>query len=167
MPRDLFDADEPKQEPIACIRCGQSIPVSTWVKRLARKTENWDTCKDCLSVNPITHIQYKHPTLGYIFCYPHQGEVDDLFRPLDEAGNLFRPGERVCGHKELDEAGNLFRPGERVCGHKDCINVKHIKSPVAPVATPTRKRRTVVDDDELFWALIEAQKYDRKKVRTK
>ena len=148
MPRDLFDADEPKQEPIACVRCGQSIPVSTWVKRLARKTDNWDTCKDCLSVNPIKHIQYKHPTLGYIFCYPHQGEVDDLFRPLDEAGNLFRPGERICGHK-------------------DCINVKHIKSPKATVATPTRKRRTVVDDDELFWALIEAQKYDRKKVRTK
>lgn len=148
MPRDLFDADEPKQEPIACIRCGQSIPVSTWVKRLARKTENWDTCKDCLSVNPITHIQYKHPTLGYIFCYPHQGEVDDLFRPLDEAGNLFRPGERVCGHK-------------------DCINVKHIETPKAPELLPTRERRTVVDDDELFWALIEAQKYDRKKVRTK
>jgi len=147
MPRETFDV-EPKQEPILCVRCGQSIPVSTWVKRLARKTENWDTCKDCLSVNPITHIQYKHPTLGYIFCYPHQGEVDDLFRPLDEAGNLFRPGERVCGHK-------------------DCINVKHIKSPVAPAVTPTRKRRTVVDDDELFWALIEAQKYDRKKVRTK
>jgi hypothetical protein len=148
MPRDLFDADEPKQEPILCVRCGQSIPVSTWVKRLSRKAENWDTCKDCLSTKPIKHIQYKHPTLGYIFCYPHQGEVDELFRPVDESGNLFRPGERICGHK-------------------DCINVKHIQTPKAPVATPTRKRRTVVDDDELFWALIEAQRYDRKKVRTK
>ena len=37
---------------------------------------------------------------AYGVCTPHIGELDELDRPLDKKGNLFRPGLRLCGHQD-------------------------------------------------------------------
>lgn len=41
-------------------------------------------------------------------CTPYTGELDDLWRPITETGELYLPGNRLCGHK-------------------DCINPDHIE----------------------------------------
>jgi hypothetical protein len=107
MPRKkTVDEQELRATDYACAQCGQGIPATTIEKRKSRKDENWQLCADCVRVETRC-IQYIHPVLGKIFCYPHKGELDELWRPLDDLGGLFRPGERVCGHK-------------------DCVNLNHI-----------------------------------------
>jgi len=107
MPRKkTVDEQELRVSDYACAQCGQGIPATTVEKRKSRGDENWLLCADCVRVETRC-IQYIHPVLGKIFCYPHKGELDELWRPLDDLGGLFRPGERVCGHK-------------------DCVNLNHI-----------------------------------------
>ena len=36
---------------------------------------------------------------------------------------LFRSDQDL---NPIDEQGNLYLPGERVCGNKDCVNKTHI-----------------------------------------
>jgi len=49
-------------------------------------------------------IQY-----GLLRCEPYTGKVNDDLEPIDEQGNLYMPGNRVCGHL-------------------DCVNPKHVVS---------------------------------------
>jgi len=145
MPRKkTIDEQELRASDYLCAQCGQGIPATTIEKRKSRKDENWQLCADCVRVETRC-IQYIHPVLGKIFCYPHQGELDELWRPLDELGGLFRPGERVCGHA-------------------DCVNVRHIRKNTVFPKPLNREVKTVVDPEELKLALLEAKKYDRKKV---
>jgi hypothetical protein len=58
-------------------------------------------------MTPRNTIKHQHPALGNLVCIPHKGEVNDSWQPIDDAGELFRPGLRVCGFK-------------------DCISPKHI-----------------------------------------
>jgi hypothetical protein len=91
---------------IECLQCGQVIPLSTWEKNLARQRPDWDLCADC-KMTPRNSIRNQHPSLGNLICLPHQGEVNEHWQPLDESGQLYRPGLRICGYK-------------------DCIALKHI-----------------------------------------
>jgi hypothetical protein len=59
-------------------------------------------------MRPIGKITVHHPALGLIQCYPHKGEVNELWQPLDVLGELYRPGVRLCGNK-------------------DCVNTAHIE----------------------------------------
>ena len=98
---------------IFCVRCGQIVPRTTWEKAKSRNKPDWDHCQDC-KATPRQCIKWLHPILGKIECHPYDGEVDELWRPINAVGDLYRPGERLCGHK-------------------DCINSRHIVAPPKPV----------------------------------
>jgi len=90
------------------------VPSNIWAKRKQRGRQDWEYCVDC-TAKPTEKITVHHPALGQIQCYPHKGEVDELWRPLDVLGQLYRPGVRLCGHK-------------------DCVNTAHIeKETVTPL----------------------------------
>lgn len=81
---------------VECRRCGFRWSVS------ADKRDRKDLlCKSC-RVKPAKVIQY-----GRLRCEPHTGDFDDDLNPITETGELFLPGERVCGHK-------------------DCVKLEHI-----------------------------------------
>jgi hypothetical protein len=98
-----------------CERCGQIIPKSTWEKAKSRNKPDWDHCQDC-KATPKQRLVVNHPILGRIECIPYTGELDELWRPINAVGDLYKPGERICGHK-------------------DCINSRHIITPPKPVVS--------------------------------
>lgn len=114
-----------------CSQCGQLFSKDLYYKRVSRKIPNPDHCSDCKAV-PVKQYTWNHPTLGRITCQPFQGELDDLWRPINVVGRLYMPGERVCGKK-------------------DCVNASHVVT-VKLTAQP----------HETLLALVEAQRYDRK-----
>ena len=91
------------------------MPSNIWAKRKQRGRADWTSCVDC-TAKPIDKITVHHPALGQIQCYPHKGEVNELWQPLDELGELFRPGVRLCGYK-------------------DCVNTAHIAKPAVTPLT--------------------------------
>ena len=104
-----------KANDIVCANCGQDIPSNVWAKRKERGRHDWKQCTDC-TAKPIEKITVHHPALGQIQCYPHKGEVNELWQPLDALGNLYRPGVRLCGNK-------------------DCVNTAHIEKPKVPTVS--------------------------------
>ena len=98
-----------------CERCGQIIPKSTWEKAKSRNKPDWDHCQDC-KATPKQKLVVNHPILGRIECIPYTGELDELWRPINAVGDLYKPGERICGHK-------------------DCVNSRHIITPPKPVVS--------------------------------
>ena len=86
-----------------------------WAKRKQRGRHDWDNCIAC-SAKPTAKITVPHPALGQIQCYPHKGEVNELWQPLDVLGELYRPGVRLCGNK-------------------DCVNTAHIAKPTVTPLT--------------------------------
>ena len=90
-----------------CPQCGQLICKRIIAKRKVRNMERLDHCASCL-MKPTKVIVYHHPVLGKIECYPWDGEVNEDFYPVDGLGELVKPGERICGHK-------------------DCVNRNHIE----------------------------------------
>jgi hypothetical protein len=117
---------------IFCDNCGQIIPYSTWAKRKKRAKANWRECLDCTS-KPVRAIIWNHPVLGKLYCHPYDGELNELWQPINAVGDLYRPGERICGYK-------------------DCVNSNHIK--------PFEKK--TISDQDLFWGLVEAQAINKK-----
>ena len=100
---------------IFCDRCGQITPKSTWEKSKSRNKPDWDHRQDC-KATPKQKLVVNHPILGKIVCIPHTGELDELWRPINAVGDLYKPGERLCRHK-------------------DCINSNHIITPPKPVVS--------------------------------
>jgi hypothetical protein len=103
-----------------CERCGQIIPYSTWAKRKARNKDDWDHCADC-TARPIKNINFIHPILGLIRCIAYDGELDDLWRPINAVGDLYKPGERICGHKDCVNSNHVIAPSKPVIGDLDLI----------------------------------------------
>jgi len=120
---------------IFCLQCGQIISYEAWTRRKARGRSDWKECADCRAV-PSRAIMWTHPALGRITCFPYRGELDDNWNPINAVGDLYRPGERICGHK-------------------DCVNTKHIIEP----------QPKTVSDDDLFWGLVETQSVNKKNRR--
>ena len=81
---------------VECRRCGWK-----WVVAADKRGETNLLCKSCRQ-KPVKIIQY-----GDLRCEPHQGEVDQDLNPITETGELYLPGERICGNK-------------------DCVNKSHI-----------------------------------------
>jgi len=108
MPRNAIDENDLdlRSTDYLCDQCGQGIPLTTIEKRKSRNDPDWGLCIDCTR-EPVRQITYNHPVLGTIFCYPHLGDVDELWRPLDAEGKLFRPGERICGHKDCTNTSHI------------------------------------------------------------
>ena len=121
-----------KNTDILCIQCGQTIPTTTWEKRKSRKRVDWNQCKDCRAVaNP--RVSRVHPILGRIECKAYMGEVNDFWQPVDLNGDLFMPGERICGAS-------------------DCVNRNHVVAP----------KPKQITDLELLLSLVEVQDYQRR-----
>jgi len=124
---------------IDCAQCGQRVPYTIWAKRKERGKPDWDRCRDC-TAKPAKSVRLLHAVLGQISCYPYIGELDDLWRPIDDAGELYLPGERMCGLK-------------------DCVNRTHIVG-------QTHHRRKKITDLELLLTMVEVQDYN-KRARTR
>ena len=134
------DKDELYQ---ACTRCGAWIIRDIVSKRRQRNDQYADECKDCRDVRKYTETYFlrtvirKHPTLGKIECLAWNGELDDDWNPIDENGELYRPGERICGAK-------------------DCVSIHHVIEP----------KPLTVSDTDLILASMEVRKvHQRKKVK--
>jgi hypothetical protein len=127
----------------ACTRCGAFILKAVVSKRRERKDQYADECKDCRDVRKYTETYFfrkvvrTHPKLGKIECLAWSGDIDDNWNPIDENGELYRPGERICGAK-------------------DCIDIHHVIAP----------EPLTVSDTELILGMHEMQQHNRK-VRTK
>ena len=96
-----------------CRRCGIDLPLNVVAKRNERGAELSQECSDC------RHWDKPYATVG---CVPWQGEIDNAFRPIDDAGNLYMHGTRSCGKA-------------------DCINRNHVT--LAPGWKKTRKPQPV------------------------
>jgi len=70
-------------------------------------------------------MKWLHPILGNIECHPYDGELDELWRPINAVGDLYRPGERLCGHKDCINSNHIITPAKGV--------VKQDKMKVEPV----------------------------------
>jgi hypothetical protein len=134
------DKDELYQ---ACTRCGAWIIRDIVSKRRQRNDQYADECKDCRDVRKYTETYFlrtvirKHPTLGKIECLAWNGELDDDWNPIDENGDLYRPGERICGAK-------------------DCVSIHHVIPP----------KPLTVSDTDLILASMEVRKaHQPKKVK--
>lgn len=121
-----------------CERCGQIIPHTTWEKRKSRGRTDWDHCTDCRAL-PVKNYSWQHPILGRITCIPYDGELDELWRPVNAVGDLYKPGERMCGMK-------------------DCVNTNHIVEQAKHTRYATELQKLL--------GQIEAQAHN-KKTRTK
>lgn len=101
---------------LLCVWCAQPIPKNIYEKRIAREDPQADACKDCKDVASYEDVEIRkarrwvHPVLGWIQCTVFLGELNDDWNPVDEDGQLFRPGQRICGLK-------------------DCVNLTHIVEP--------------------------------------
>jgi hypothetical protein len=123
----------------ACTRCGAFILKAVVSKRRERKDQYADECKDCRDVRKYTETYFlrkvvrQHPTLGKIECLAWNGDIDENWNPIDENGELYRPGERICGAK-------------------DCVDIHHIIAPEV----------LTVSDTELILGMHEMQQHNRK-----
>jgi hypothetical protein len=93
---------------ILCEQCGKIIRYDNWSRNKFRKRPEWEKCSDC-KAKPVYRVSYRHKVLGLITCQPWQFETDADLNPVRD--------------------GKLFRPGVRICGHKDCVVVGHILPP--------------------------------------
>lgn len=123
--------DRSDSEYCSCVWCGQWISKDTFMKRVERKRDYVDVCRDCLDIRKgdvlinKDIVKRKHPTLGAIQCKPYKGELNEDWLPIDDEGKLFMPGHRICGAK-------------------DCVNIKHIIPP---------KTATVSDIDLILMSM--------------
>lgn len=120
---------------ILCKQCGIIVPYQIWYKRKIRNKTKWDHCLDCDSAPKKVEITY-HKTLGKLTCIPYLGEVNNLWQPINAVGDLYMPGDRICGKK-------------------DCVNKNHIIQ-VEP---------KTVDPIEMILALAESQVVSKKLAR--
>jgi hypothetical protein len=84
-----------EQATILCPRCGaEAGSENTMTARRIRG--RLDTlCASC-SASPAKSLTYNGEK-----CIPWQGEVDyDSMQPVDEHGEPYMPGNRLCGHQD-------------------------------------------------------------------
>jgi len=103
-----------------CLQCGQIIPYSTWAKNKSRHRPQWDHCADCRAT-PKLRLIVNHPILGKIECIPYTGEVDELWRPINAIGDLYMPGERLCGFKDCVNRNHVIKPAKKTVSDLDLI----------------------------------------------
>jgi hypothetical protein len=74
---------------ITCDRCGFEKTINS---RQIYRNADTSLCQSC-KAEPATRVMR-----GRVSCRPHRGEVDlNTMAPLDNFGNLYLPGHRICG----------------------------------------------------------------------
>ena len=122
----------------SCIWCGQWITKDAYLKRVERKRDDPNVCKDCTDVRKSNGLQkYKnkrtdHPELGVLWCYLWDGELNDDWLPIDDKGKLYMPGVRICGFKDCVSSQHVI-PAVRRAKVSDKIKVE---SALAKELTP-------------------------------
>lgn len=122
-----------------CVWCGNWISKFAYVKRVERHLPDADVCKDCRDIRKAEKLSSRinkrtvHPELGVLYCVIWKYELNDDWLPIDDEGNLFMPGVRICGFK-------------------DCVNSEHVIAPKVPT----------VSDIDLILGMHEMQQYNRK-----
>jgi hypothetical protein len=103
-------------EILYCLRCGIEVSAEQVYKRKIRNAVNAEWCRDCRDDRPDIRRDYKwnHPVLGKIACWLWIYELNDDWLPIDDQGNLFRPGERICGLKDCVRKTHIIEPDAKV-----------------------------------------------------
>ena len=83
-----------------CERCGH-VEDTKALQKYVHRTGNV-LCESCRASrrNRITYSD------GNI-CLPWHGAFDEDDNPLDDAGDLYLPGVRICGHKDCCEPSHI------------------------------------------------------------
>lgn len=137
--KDMDNQEINEAQYCLCIWCGNWITKDAYLKRIERKRDDPNVCKDCTDVRraaPLSKYKTKrtvHPDLGELFCYIWRGELNDDWLPIDDAGKLYMPGVRICGFK-------------------DCVAVEHVIAPKVMQVT----------DRELILGMHELQQHNRR-----
>ena len=116
-----------EEEHVKCSWCGIAVSMTVVVKRKARNVDDPEACRDCRD-NKVDIQRYKkwtHKTLGLIICHPWSEELDDQWRPIDENGQLVRPGERICGLKDCVKPEHVITPKPVTVSDIDMILMMH------------------------------------------
>jgi hypothetical protein len=124
-----------QNEIVYCTKCGIATDKEQVYKRTIRKAVNPTWCRDCRDDRTEIRRDYKwnHPVLGRISCWLWIHELNDDWWPIDENGELFRPGKRICGLK-------------------DCVRLTHIIEP----------ETLTVSDTDLILGMHEMQQHNRR-----
>jgi hypothetical protein len=99
----------------SCVWCGQWITRFAFEKRKSRQLADADVCKDCRDTRKgeglalRKRFRNEHATLGLLWCIAWNGELNEDWLPIDDEGELFMPGLRICDLK-------------------DCVNSNHIEA---------------------------------------
>jgi hypothetical protein len=126
----------------SCVWCGNWITRFAFEKRKERKRTDADVCKDCRDTRKSESLANKkkfrneHKTLGILWCVLWNGELNEDWLPIDDEGQLFMPGHRICDLK-------------------DCVNSNHVIAP---------KTATVSDIDLILMSMEVRKKH--KTIRT-
>jgi hypothetical protein len=107
-----------ENEIVYCTRCGQAQSYEQTYKRVIRKTVNAEWCRDCRDDRTEIRRDYawKHPALGKVHCWLWTGELNDDWQPITEDGELYRPGERICGLKDCVKQAHVIETDAKVSG---------------------------------------------------
>lgn len=98
--------DNNDYEYCACVWCGNWITKFAYTKRVSRQLPDADVCKDCRDVRKSAILSERinkrtvHPTLGLLWCVIWKAELNEDWHPIDDEGELFMPGQRICGYKD-------------------------------------------------------------------
>jgi len=90
----------------SCVWCGQWITKNSCMKRVGRQLPDPNVCKDCRDVRKAASLSLRidkrtvHPTLGVLWCVIWKQELNEDWHPIDDEGELFMPGQRICGYKD-------------------------------------------------------------------
>ena len=112
--------DKPETSYIFCKQCGIIISYEVWYKRKVRNRDNWYHCRDCIATPKKTEV-FIHPSLGRIACVPYVGEVNEQWQPINAVGDLYLPGERICGHKDCVNTKHILKPEPKVYSEIDLL----------------------------------------------
>ena len=103
-----------ENEIVYCTRCGQSQSAEQVYKRKIRQAVNAEWCRDCRDDRTEIRRDYKwvHPVLGRISCWLWIFDLNDDWNPIDDNGELVRPGKRLCGLKDCVRLTHIIEETE-------------------------------------------------------
>jgi hypothetical protein len=99
----------------SCVWCGQWITKNSCMKRVERNLPDWNVCKDCRDIRKAASLGSRinkktiHPELGVLYCAIWKYELNEDWHPIDDEGNLFMPGLRICGLKDCVNSEHVIR----------------------------------------------------------
>jgi hypothetical protein len=119
--------DNPEHLFKPCCWCAIPVSVNLITKRKERKAEDPEACRDCRDnrIDIRRDKKWTHKTLGVIVCNPWPFELDEQWRPITDDGDLYRPGERICGLKDCVRLVHVIPAQVATVSDADMILMMH------------------------------------------